>query len=128
MASSVGARWIAASVETTRTRSLSEAQRETLMDNMRLAEQLGAETVTLVGDDIADEIVSYARSQNVTRIVIGKSRQPRWRALLTPNVVDSLLRESGDIDIYVIQGLGDGAPPAIAARSARRAGLRIPPP
>ena len=115
MASSVGARWIAASVETTRTRSLSEAQRETLMNNMRLAEQLGAETVTLIGDDVADEIVSYAQSQNVTRIIIGKSRQPRWRALLTPNVVDSLLRESGDIDIYVLQGMGEGAQPPVAA-------------
>jgi two-component system sensor histidine kinase KdpD len=121
MASSTGARWIAASVETTRTRSLSESQRETLMNNMRLAEQLGAETVTLVGDDIADEIVNYAQSQNVTRIVIGKSRQPRWRSLLTPNVVDSLLRESGDIDIYVIQGMGEGArPPAAAVRPPRR--------
>jgi two-component system sensor histidine kinase KdpD len=116
MASANGARWIAASVETTRTRSLSAAQRETLMNNMRLAEQLGAETVTLTGDDIADEIVSYARSQNVTRIVIGKSRQPRWRSLISPNIVDSLLRESGGIDIYVIQGLGEAeggqAPPA----------------
>ena len=116
MASSVGARWIAASVETTRTRSLSESQRETLMANMRLAEQLGAETVTLIGDDIADEIVSYGRSQNVTRIVIGKSRQPRWRAVLVPNVVDSLLRESGDIDIYVIQGMAEGAE-ALPARA-----------
>ncbi len=119
MASSTGARWIAASVETTRTRSLSAAQRDTLMSNMRVAEQLGAETATLIGDDIADEIVSYARSQNVTRIVIGKSRQPRWRSVLSPNVVDRLLRTSGDIDIYVIQGLGD-------AEQARPAPARAP--
>ncbi len=108
LASSINARWIAASVETTRTRSLSDSQRATLMENMRLAEQLGAETVTLIGDDIADEIVSYARLQDVTRIVIGKSRQPRSRALIAPNVVDRLLRGSGDIDIYVIQGMEEG--------------------
>jgi two-component system, OmpR family, sensor histidine kinase KdpD len=107
MATSIGARWIAASVETTRTRSLSEDQRTTLTDNMRLAEGLGAETVTLVGDDISDEIMSYARAQNVTRIVIGKSRVPRWRSVVSPNVVDRLLWESGDIDIYVIQGLAE---------------------
>jgi two-component system sensor histidine kinase KdpD len=116
MAASTGARWIAASVETTRMRSMSAAQRETLMTNMRLAEQLGAEMATLVGDDIADEIVSYAQAQNVSRIVIGKSRQPRWRSLVSPNIVDSLLRRSGDIDIYVVQGLGEAgqAPPAPA--------------
>jgi two-component system, OmpR family, sensor histidine kinase KdpD len=107
MAMATGARWIAASVETTRTRSLSEAQRATLMGNIRLAEDLGAETVTLVGDDITEEIVSYARSQNVTRIVVGKSRDSRWHAILAPNVVDQLLRRSGDIDVYVIQGLGE---------------------
>jgi two-component system, OmpR family, sensor histidine kinase KdpD len=109
MATAIGARWIAASVETTRTRSLSDAEREILMTNIRLAEQLGAETVTLIGDDIADEIVSYARLQQVTRIVIGKSRQPRWRSIISANVVDRLLRGSGDIDIYVIQGLAEAA-------------------
>jgi two-component system sensor histidine kinase KdpD len=117
MASSSSAHWIAASVETTRTRSLGDSQRVTLMENMRLAEQLGAETVTLIGDDIADEIVSYAGLRDVTRIVIGKSRQPRWRGVITPNVVDRLLRESGDIDIHVIQGMPDEA--ETRPRSAR---------
>ena len=77
----ISARWIAASVETNRTRSLGQAQRDTLMENIRLAERLGAETVALTGDDAAAEILNYARSQKVTRIVIGKSREPRWRSL-----------------------------------------------
>ena len=50
------------------------------MENIRLAERLGAETVALTGDDVAEEIVNYARSQNVTTIVIGKSGEPRWRS------------------------------------------------
>jgi two-component system sensor histidine kinase KdpD len=111
MAASISARWIAASVETNRTRRLGEAQRNTLMQNIRLAEQLGAETVSLTGDDAAEEIISYARSQNVTRIVIGKSGEPRWRSLIRPNIVDALLRGSGEIDIYVIQGVAEAAPP-----------------
>ncbi len=112
MASSISARWIAASVETNRTRSLVQAQRDTLMENIRLAERLGAETVALTGDDAAAEVLSYARSQNVTRIVIGKSREPRWRSLVRPNIVDQLLRTSGEIDIYAIQGMTEGAEPA----------------
>ena len=105
MANSISARWIAASVETNRTRSLGEAQRNTLMENIRLAEQLGAETIALTGDDAAGEILDYARSQNVTRIVIGKSRESRWRSTIRPTIVDQLLRRSGEIDVYVIQGL-----------------------
>ena len=104
MAASLNARWIAASVETSRTRGLGEADRQRLMDNIRLAERLGAETVSLSGDDVADEILSYARSQAVTRIVIGRSGESRWRTLLGQNVVDRLLRASGDIDIYVVPG------------------------
>jgi two-component system, OmpR family, sensor histidine kinase KdpD len=119
MATSISARWIAASVETTRTRTLDEAQRTRIMENIRLAERLGAETATLAGDNAAEEIVSYARSQKVTRIVIGKSRESRWRSLVSPNIVDELLRRSGDIDIYVIQGMQDAEPgPAPVRRNA----------
>ena len=118
MAASLSARWIAASVETARTRVLTDEQRLRLAENIRLAERLGAETVTLAGDNVAEEIVSYARSQKATRIVIGKSRQPRWRSLIAPNIVEHLLRESGDLDIYVIQGLGDAAEPALPVRRA----------
>ena len=104
IAASLGVPWIAASVETARTAVLGEAARDTLVKNIRLAEQSGAETVTLSGDDVTDEILSYARSHAVTRIVIGKSGERRWASLLRGTIVDRLLRASGDIDIYVVQG------------------------
>ena len=71
---------------------LGEAARDTLVKNIRLAEQSGAETVTLSGDDVTDEILSYARSHAVTRIVIGKSGERRWASLLRGTIVDRLLR------------------------------------
>ena len=60
----------------------------TLMENLRLAERLGAETMTLTGDNAATRSSTTPRSQKVTRIVIGKSREPRWRSLISPNIVD----------------------------------------
>jgi two-component system sensor histidine kinase KdpD len=122
MAAATSVRWIAAGVETTRKRALTESQRAGLMENIRLAERLGAETTTLVGDNVADEIVSYAQSQKVTRIVMGKSRQPRWRGLVSPNVVDEVLRLSGAIDVYVIQGMNGGG--AEQPTPPRRAPIR----
>jgi two-component system, OmpR family, sensor histidine kinase KdpD len=119
MAAATSARWIAAGVETTRRRALSDAQRASLLENIRLAERLGAETTTLVGDNVAEEIVSYAESQLVTRIVIGKSGQPRWRGLVSPNIVDQVLRQSGSIDVYVIQGMSDGGEQPLPARRPR---------
>jgi two-component system, OmpR family, sensor histidine kinase KdpD len=104
MAASIGARWIAASVETARSRSLSSVDKETLAENIRLAERLGAETVSLSGDDVAGEILDYARAQGVTRIVIGKSEEPLWARLFGGSIVDRLLRSSGSIDIFVVRG------------------------
>src|SRR5262249_14348672 len=71
---------------------------------LRSAEQLGAEPVTLVGDPVGPAIVQYARTRNVTKIVVGKTAQPWWRRLIGNTVVDQLLESSGDIDVYVIRG------------------------
>ncbi len=104
MAGSLNARWIAAAVETSRSQGPSEIGSRQLLENIHLAERLGAETATLSGDDIAEEIVSFARSQNVTKIVIGKTAVPRWRRVLRGTVVGDVLDRSGEIDVYVVQG------------------------
>ena len=74
------------------------------MENIHLAERLGAETATLSGEDVAREIISFARAQNVTKIVIGKTAVPRWRRILRRGVVEELLDQSGGIDVYVVLG------------------------
>ena len=58
---------------------------------------------------MAEEIVKYAQSRNVTKIIIGKTGEPRWRELMGNSVVSKVLRRSGDIDVYVIRGKNDPA-------------------
>ena len=120
LAGSLNARWIAASVETSREGSVSSEQRSRLLENVRLAERLGAETATLSGEDVAEEIVNYARAQNVTKIVIGKTAQPHWRQILKGSVVEDLLKLSGAIDVYVIQGAPDSTVKAGRHRPLKR--------
>lgn len=105
MASALHAEWIAVHVETAA--GLPSASQHQLIDNLRLAEQLGAETVSLTGSNPAEEIVNYARDRNVTKIIAGKTDTPRWRSLLFGSFLDSLLRLSGEIDVYVIRGQGE---------------------
>jgi two-component system sensor histidine kinase KdpD len=105
LAMSLQAQWIAAWVETPKFQKVSQAERDQLLRNFRLAERLGAETVTLSGLSPCDEIINYARSRNVSKIIAGKSDRPWWRDLLHNSNVDQLLRKSGDIDVYVIHGL-----------------------
>ena len=71
----------------------------------------------LSGQSIADELIHYARGRNVTKIVVGKPKQPRWKELFRGSLVYELTRKCGDIDVYVISGDPQPAlPPAAAPR------------
>jgi two-component system sensor histidine kinase KdpD len=107
MASALRAPWIAVYVDTGSV--LSDENRAKLTRNLNLAQQLGAETTTLAGQDMAEEIVKYAHARNVTKIVIGKTGQSRWRELVGKSVVGDVLHRSGDIDVYVIRGKDEPA-------------------
>jgi len=113
------AEWIALTVETPATASVSAPVRERIANHQRLAQRLGAEVVTLAGERMAEEVVHYARSRNVTKIVVGKPVLPWWRERLMNTVVDQIVRLSGDIDVYVIRGEGEpaGTPPRRAAEA-----------
>ena len=66
---------------------LPEAAREQVIHTLRLAEQLGAETVTLSGQSVSEEILTYARTRNVSKIVVGKPLRPRWREIVFGSVI-----------------------------------------
>ncbi len=103
LASAFRAQWLAVSIETPIAAALSSDARERLAQNLRLAEQLGAQTVTLTGTNVVDELLAFARQRNITKIVIGKPDRPRWRDWLSGSIVDDLIRRSGQIDIYVVR-------------------------
>jgi two-component system, OmpR family, sensor histidine kinase KdpD len=106
LASSLGAEWLAVAVDTSE-RGAAAATRELTARNLHLAEQLGAETHTLVGRSVADALVEYARTRNVTKIVVGKSAESRWKRWLFGTIVDELLERGGEIDICIVSGEGE---------------------
>jgi len=115
LADGLKAAWIAAYVETPAT--MSQADRDRVAQTLRLAEQLGGQSVTLSGANPSDELIAYARARNVTKIVIGKPDRPRWKELLLRrSIVDDLIRRSGDIDVYAIRGEPTG--PAVEQSNA----------
>jgi len=111
MANSLHGELIALYVESSRQAGLSDADRARASEALRLAEDLGAETVTLSGPDIVAEVIRFAQARNVTTIIVGKPIRPRWREILFGSVVDSLVRASGDIDVHVITGTGKTGTP-----------------
>ena len=106
LADRLHAPWTAVSIETRRSLQLTEAQRDRLADTLRLAEALGGEALTIpgAGRRIADDLLNYARNNNVTQIVIGKASRSWWFELLRGSVVHDLVRRSGNISVHVIAG------------------------
>jgi two-component system, OmpR family, sensor histidine kinase KdpD len=120
MASSLHAKWSAVYVEQPKMAMLPEAERSRAADNLRLAGRLGAETATVVGRNVGEELVDFARQRGVTRIIIGKPARPSWRGIFSRSPVDRVVRISREIDVYVTTGeRGEQREPAYVIRPKR---------
>jgi two-component system, OmpR family, sensor histidine kinase KdpD len=120
MAEGLGAEWIVAYVETPAQTRLPQDARDRVAHTMRLAEQLGAETHTLTGARMSEEILAFARARNVSKIVVGKPERPLWRRIAMGSIVDTLVQGSGEIDVYVISGDRDDSRPLPSRTWQRR--------
>ncbi len=106
LASSLKADWLAVYVETPKLQRLADVSRKRTLDALKLASELGAETVTLDGADAAATLVAYARMRNVSKIVAGAPRATAWWSLFDPSVAQALVRGADDIDVTLV---GTGA-------------------
>lgn len=106
LASETHAQWEAVYVEIPARGELAPSVRQRLDETLALAESLGAETATLSGDRVAETLVAYARQRNASKILVGKPTHPQWQDRLRGSLVDSLIRLSGDIDVYVVRAAG----------------------
>lgn len=102
LADRLRAPWSAIYVETSRTPRLTEGERDRLAAALRLAEQLGGDTVTIPAADVAHGMIAYAQENNFTHIVVAKARRSRWFQLLHGSVAHQLIRDGGDIAIHII--------------------------
>ncbi len=94
--------WIVLNVETAADLRRDAAARAHLDAALRLAARLGAETVTLPGQEVAADIIDYARAQNVTDIIIGATFPgPWWRAWRRPLLRD-LIARAGELPVHVM--------------------------
>lgn len=102
LADELGAPWFVVFVETEEQLRLSQAQQNRLARTLHLAEELGAQTMTIPSNDVVGALLEFARARNVTKLIVGKPLRPRWQELLRGSMVDQITRASGEIDVYVI--------------------------
>ena len=104
MAVSLKAPLVAVYVENIRHYRLSEEGKAAVESIMRMAERMGAKTVVLQGSNAVEEIIAYAKESGITKIILGKPEQPRWKDLIYGSLADKIIRRSGAIDVYVVTG------------------------
>lgn len=127
IAAGLKAEWIAATVETPAQLRMSERDRARVDENLSLAAKLGAKIVRLTGERVADAVLSHARENNITKVVVGKPTHPRWRDLIHGSMLDDIVRGSGDIDVHVLSGEVEEPrpdPPPAGPVAARRPPIR----
>ena len=122
MALSLGCDWIVVCVEPPAQR-IAPLDRDAMVRNLQVAQELGARTATLSGRGVAQEVLAYARANHVTRIIAGKPTHPRWRDRVFGSFLDRLVRGSGDVDVYLITGQDEDQPGARRAAPGRSATL-----
>lgn len=71
-------------------------------ETMRLAEQLGAETVRLASRDMAEAVLRYAHGENISQIVIGRSRGGWLARLRGLALSDEIVRRAEGIAVQVL--------------------------
>ncbi len=108
--------WTVAHVERPSHPTLAAQQLNHRAEALRLAEQLGAATTILSGEDLVFTILDYAKRQNVTQIVLGGQRRSMWRSLLRPSLAGALLRQSSGAALHIIT---DHSQPSVETRLRR---------
>jgi two-component system, OmpR family, sensor histidine kinase KdpD len=102
LAEAIGAPWSAITVERP-FKQISDVERRQIEETLRLAESLGADEVkTLLGSDLVQELLNYAKFENVTQIVVGRSRRGWVVETLGRSLPHQLVRCADDIAIHVV--------------------------
>src|SRR5262252_5473458 len=102
IADALAADWTVVYVETPWLQRLSEKERNRRIDLLRLAESLGAETVTLDGPTAGATIAEYAVTRKATRVIVGAPKRRGLRAVLRPSTATQLTWLARGFDVVTI--------------------------
>jgi two-component system, OmpR family, sensor histidine kinase KdpD len=112
-------------VHVTKSDGLTGADPAALASQRRLVESVGGTYHQVVGDDVPEALLTFARAENATQLVLGASRRSWLTAMLTgPGIGSRTIRGSGDIDVHIVthsqMGRGRGLPRPHGAITLRR--------
>ncbi|MFA7281802.1 MAG: two-component system sensor histidine kinase KdpD [Sterolibacterium sp.] len=93
--------WHALYIETPELQRLSERQRQHILRNLKLAQEMGAETVTLSGSNAVEVVVDYAREHNLSRVIVGRDHVRGWWPWYR-SFADRVGKSAPDLDVIQV--------------------------
>lgn len=107
-----------------RSDGLAGANPEELAGQRLLVESLGGTFHQVLGEDVPESLLAFARGENATQLVLGDSRRPRLARFLSQGTAAATVRASGDIDVHIVThahtGRGVSLPKGRGSLSTRR--------
>ena len=96
--------WYCVYVQTSDERAdrIDSTVQRTLVDNIQLAQTMGAEVVKLEGEDVAVALCRFAVKKGVTLVIVGQSKRSRLHHLRKGSVVERLVNNNEGLDVLVV--------------------------
>jgi two-component system sensor histidine kinase KdpD len=97
-----------------------------LAEHRALLDELGGRFHETVAADPTAGLLSFARAERATQLVLGHSQRSRWAHLARGSVVSRVMRQSGDIDVHVISTRSSQGEQSVLPKNRRRSVLNLP--
>ncbi len=81
---------------------INAALQRKLLSNLKLAKMLGAEVVTLHGEDVAETLVNFAQTHKVRHAIFGKTARSPIKERLFGSVIQDFINDSVGIDVHIV--------------------------
>ena len=111
LANGLNAGWVAAHLDQIGRDSHDPDALKRVEEALKLASRLGADVSRLSARDLPTEVLSYARRENITQIVLGRSRASWLKRLFRRSLSDEITRQAEGIAIHIVTPHTGKAPP-----------------
>lgn len=104
IAGRLGSRWYAVYVETPREQPgrIRSADADSLQQNIRLAESLGATVVRVKAEHASEGLIAFAQREGITHVIFGQSARTRLEILWRGSTLNKFLSAVPDAAVQVV--------------------------
>ncbi|QIG52223.1 sensor histidine kinase KdpD [Nordella sp. HKS 07] len=102
LAKGLNAGWVAAHLDRIGRDGRDPEALKRVEEALKLAQRLGADISRLSARDLPTEVLRYARRENITQIVLGRSRASWFKRFIGRSLSDEITRQAEGIAVHIV--------------------------